>query len=104
MGMQPFVGAATRTQDQIFFEKIEFDDLNEAPFRLTRSEGYMAMVQHYFITAWAPTEKTTLQNYYARRLGSSDVYLMGLTTQPITIAPEDQQKFQLAFMRDLKPV
>ena len=34
MGMQPFVGAATRTEDQIF-EKIEFDDLNEAPFRLT---------------------------------------------------------------------
>ena len=96
MGMQPFVGAATRTQDQIF-EKIEFDDLNEAPFRLTRSEGYMAMVQHYFITAWAPTEKTTLQNYYARRLGSSDVYLMGLTTQPITIAPGDQQKISISF-------
>ncbi|MBT09623.1 MAG: membrane protein insertase YidC [Gammaproteobacteria bacterium] len=96
MGMQPFVGAATRTQDQIF-EKIEFDDLNEAPFRLTRSEGYMAMVQHYFITAWAPTEKTTLQNYYARRLGSSDVYLMGLTTQPITIVPEDQQKISISF-------
>ena len=57
----------------------------------------MAMVQHYFITAWAPTEKTTLQNYYARRLGSSDVYLMGLTTQPITIAPEDQQKISISF-------
>ena len=96
MGMQPFVGAATRTEDQIF-EKIEFDDLNEAPFRLTRGEGYMAMVQHYFITAWAPTDKAALQNYYARKLASSDVYLMGLTTQPISIAPGDQEEISISF-------
>ena len=96
MGMQPFVGAATRTEDQIF-EKIEFDDLNEAPFRLTRAEGYMAMVQHYFITAWAPTDKAALQNYYARKLASSDVYLMGLTTQPISIAPGDQEEISISF-------
>ena len=96
MGMQPFVGAATRTEDQIF-EKIEFDDLNEAPFRLTRAEGYMAMVQHYFITAWAPTDKAALQNYYARKLASADVYLMGLTTQPISIAPGDQEKISISF-------
>ena len=96
MGMQPFVGAATRTKDQIF-EKIEFDDLKESPFRVTRAEGYMAMVQHYFITAWAPTDKATLQNYYARKLASSDVYLMGLTTQPISIAPGDQEEISISF-------
>ena len=96
MGMQPFVGAATRTEEQIF-EKIEFDDLDEAPFRLTRSEGYMAMVQHYFITAWAPTDKATVQNYYARKLGSNDIYLMGLTTQPVSIAPGDQKEISIGF-------
>lgn len=96
MGMQPFVGAATRTEEQIF-EKIEFDDLDEAPFRLTRSEGYMAMVQHYFITAWAPTDKATVQNYYARKLGSNDIYLMGLTTQPVSIAPGDQKEISISF-------
>ena len=96
MGMQPFVGAATRTQDQIF-EKIEFDDLDEAPFRLTRSEGYMAMVQHYFITAWVPSDNSTLQNYYARRLGNNDVYLMGLTTQSVSIEPGEQEEISISF-------
>ena len=96
MGIQPFVGAATRTEDQIF-EKIEFDSLNDAPFRLTRAEGYMAMVQHYFITAWAPIDKAALQNYYARKLSSSDVYLMGLTTRPILIAPGDQGEISISF-------
>ena len=96
MGMQPFVGAATRTEEQIF-EKIDFDDLDEAPFRLSRSEGYMAMVQHYFITAWAPTDKATLQNYYAKRLGSNDIYLIGLTTEPISISPGEEEKISISF-------
>ena len=36
------------------FEKIDFDDLVEEPFRKTTTSGWLAMIQHYFFAAWIP--------------------------------------------------
>ena len=84
MGLQPYVGGATRSEKE-FYRKIEFGDLEEEPYKLSRQEGYIALVQHYFVSAWVPVgdQKNT---YQARKLSGKDVYLFGFTTQATSIA------------------
>jgi len=36
------------------FEKIDFDDVSDEPYRKTSSNSWLAMIQHYFFVAWIP--------------------------------------------------
>jgi len=36
------------------FEKVDFDDVADEPYKKTVSNGWLAMIQHYFFTAWIP--------------------------------------------------
>tara|TARA_B110000503_G_scaffold76136_1_gene117529 strand:+ start:6160 stop:7839 length:1680 start_codon:yes stop_codon:yes gene_type:complete len=87
MGMQPYVGGATRSDDE-FYRKLEFDDLEEESYKLKLDEGYIAMVQHYFVSAWVPRELGG-NTYRGTKLKDQDIYIFGLTTAPITIEPGD---------------
>ena len=83
MGLQPFVGGATRSADE-FYKKLEFDDVEEQSYNAEIEGGYMAMVQHYFVSAWVPDGQAS-NSYYARKLGSNDAYLFGFKSQAISV-------------------
>ena len=53
MGMQPFLGSATTQPDQRF-NKFDFDDMADNPFKADLVGGWIAMLQHYFVSAWVP--------------------------------------------------
>lgn len=53
MGMQSYLGAVFSTADNQY-EKYDFDDMRDANFKKTSADGWVAMVQHYFISAWIP--------------------------------------------------
>jgi YidC/Oxa1 family membrane protein insertase len=36
------------------FEKIQFDNVADEPYRVTTTDGWLAMIQHYFFAAWIP--------------------------------------------------
>jgi YidC/Oxa1 family membrane protein insertase len=36
------------------FDKIDFDDVADDPYRKTAARGWLAMIQHYFFAAWIP--------------------------------------------------
>lgn len=36
------------------FEKISFDDVADEPYKKTSTNGWLAMIQHYFFAAWIP--------------------------------------------------
>jgi YidC/Oxa1 family membrane protein insertase len=36
------------------FEKIDFDDVADEPYKKTSQGGWLAMIQHYFFVAWIP--------------------------------------------------
>jgi YidC/Oxa1 family membrane protein insertase len=95
MGMQPYVGGATRSEDE-FYRKLEFDDIEEEAYKLTLDEGYIAMVQHYFVSAWVPRDAIG-NTYRGRKLANQDVYLFGLTTPPLTIAPGETKTIGASF-------
>jgi len=36
------------------FEKVDFDDVADEPYQRSFSDGWLAMIQHYFFAAWIP--------------------------------------------------
>jgi len=85
MGMQPFVGVATRTMDDLY-QKFTVDDLQEESFQVFLQGGYIAFSQHYFLSAWVPKQDKA-SNFYARKLNNRDILLLGFTTEELEIAP-----------------
>ena len=79
----PYLGGALTTPDNNY-EKVDFDDLDEGSFQAATVGGWMAFLQHYFLTAWvAPADQAT--NYLARKT-SDGFYLFGFTGQSQSIA------------------
>jgi YidC/Oxa1 family membrane protein insertase len=60
--MSSFLGAAYSSPDN-HYEKIDFDDIQEGAFKNRDVQGgWVAMIQHYFTSAWAPQQQQ--QNLY----------------------------------------
>ncbi len=106
-GMQPYLGAALTTPDEKY-KKLDFGDLADED--MTRSGGYkssiqggwVAMVQHYFLSAWIPDQ--TLENQFSLRKSKGDIYLMGFTSPQQVVAPGTQGTLTAAFYAGPKDV
>ena len=108
MGMQPFVGAATYKAGSPY-TKLTFDDLEDESYEATveGGGGYMAFVQHYFVTAWVPDDED-VYTYSGKHLKQQDMFLFsmvgrnwlvpaGLTASKSAlfyIGPKDQYKLK----------
>ena len=93
--MNPYLGAAVTTSEENY-KKITFQDMAEQKFQTSKQGGWIAMVQHYFISAWIPDSSTTNQ-YYSYKLNTSDLYLMGFTSPAVTVAPASQGSLKASF-------
>ena len=71
MGVNTFTGPAIYT-DAEKFHKIEFADIEKgkAKFAQKADNGWLAMVQHYFVTALLAPEKTE-REFYMRKVGDN---------------------------------
>ena len=83
MGLQPFVGGATYGIDGPY-EKLSFDDVADDGYQAQIDGGYMALMQHYFLSAWVP-KGDGVNSYQARKLSNRNVYLFGYTSPLIEI-------------------
>lgn len=86
-----FTGPAVYTaQDK--FQKVTFADIDKskAKFASNADNGWLAMVQHYFVAAWAPTPGVP-REYYIRKLDGSPAtdpeYTAGLILPVAAAAP-----------------
>ena len=50
------------------YEKIDFDDIRKQRLQQEISNGWAAMIQHYFVTALVPVDKAAPYNYYTMSL------------------------------------
>lgn len=74
-----FTGPAVYT-DQDKFQKVAFSDIEKgkAKFNAKADNGWVAMIQHYFVSAWIPQEKLA-REYYMRKLdGTTPVVTAGV--------------------------
>ena len=84
MGMQPFLGSALTQPDQRF-SKFDFEDMADDPFKADLSGGWIAMLQHYFVSAWVPEPNQTYR--YRTRQTPSGFNIIGYTGPAIAVAP-----------------
>ena len=63
-GMQSYLGAATTTADDPY-KKISFKDISKERFRNQHEGGWVAMIQHYFVSAWV-AESDATYNYFTK--------------------------------------
>lgn len=93
--MNPFLGAAITTPEENF-KKLTFDDLNEKALEVNNKGGWVAMVQHYFVSAWIPDPESE-NKYHLRRSGTQDIYLLGFTGQRTEVAANSQGSIKASF-------
>ena len=84
MGMQPFLGAAI-TQPDERFTKFSFEDMDEEPFKAQLPGGWIAMLQHYFLSAWIPNAEQS--HNYSTRVTSSGFNIAGFTSPALNLDP-----------------
>ncbi|MBI5278950.1 MAG: membrane protein insertase YidC [Burkholderiales bacterium] len=81
-----FTGPAVYTEDKKF-QKVEFSDIdkNKADFQKEATTGYVAMVQHYFASAWILPEGTKHENF-VRKVDSAQ-FSVGMIAPLAPVAP-----------------
>ena len=84
-----FTGPALYTE-QDKYQKLKFDDIEKgkAKFTTQADNGWMAMVQHYFVSAWVPQEKQQ-REFFVRTVetGAKPVVAAGLIVPSPVVAP-----------------
>lgn len=95
VGMKPFLGGATTTGEKHYF-KMTFDDMAKTPLKDTVVGGWIAMVQHYFISAWVPNAKDSNQ-FYTTHQQATGTYLLGFTGPLVEVAAGQQGVLQTQF-------
>jgi YidC/Oxa1 family membrane protein insertase len=86
MMLPSYLGAAAYTEEEKF-QKIKFSDIdkNKAEYPANADNGWIAMVEHYFVTAWIP-EQQTPREYFAKRI-AQNLYTAGVIVPAGSIAP-----------------
>jgi YidC/Oxa1 family membrane protein insertase len=81
---QPFLGAAITTPEERYL-KVDFEDIDETVLDERVEGGWVAFLQHYFLSAWV-SPPTQPNRFYGRK-GSDGRYLFGFTGPLTTVEP-----------------
>ena len=76
------------------YEKLSFDDMQSEPLSQEVTGGWVAMLQHYFFSAWLTEEYET--NYYYSKVVQRDIgsdYIIGIRSQAIRVNPNEHATF-----------
>lgn len=102
-GMLPTYRGAAYSTNEDRYEKYDFDDIAEANLNKTTPGGWVAMLEHYFVSAWVPnaTENNQLYTRYSKNLEAEigfkapaitiDAGQQGSTSAIFYVGPKDQK-------------
>jgi YidC/Oxa1 family membrane protein insertase len=80
--------------EEVKYEKIDFDDMEDSQLKLKSQGGWIAMLQHYFLSAWIPSqENTNLVYSIANTKASPATYAIGMRSENLKIAPGSNAEF-----------
>jgi YidC/Oxa1 family membrane protein insertase len=82
-----FTGAAVSTPEKRY-EKVAFDDMQENPVSIDTDEGWVAMLQHYFVSALIPP--VGQKHHYYSKVVNSDHYIIGLYGSAVSLQPGEE--------------
>ncbi|RRS07315.1 membrane protein insertase YidC [Pseudoalteromonas sp. J010] len=78
---QTYLGAAYGTAEEPY-EKYSFSDMAEANLNKNTQGGYVAFLQHYFVSAWVPDQQTNNTVYTTLRSGNG---IIGMKSEPTNV-------------------
>lgn len=80
--------------DEVKYEKVEFDDMEDAQLKTRSSGGWIAMLQHYFLSAWVPVQdESNLVYSIANTRRQPATYTIGLKSDNQQVAPGASVEF-----------
>lgn len=85
IGFHSFYGLAISSPKEPF-QKFSFENLQNSPLQKPIKGGWLAFVQHYFLTAWVPNSDETF-HYYSQANAQKDVYTAGMFSPEIKLKP-----------------
>lgn len=80
-----YTGGAYLSSDQSY-EKHDFGDMEDDPLRQSVRGGWVALVQHYFVSAWVPDPQAE-HLYQLRHSRPLDLHVLGVASPPLTLPP-----------------
>lgn len=86
----PFMGAAYSTQDNPY-QKLNFKKMASSNLDVTTQQGWVAMLEHYFLSAWIPPAGEK-QRLYTQ--AEDSLYSIGSLSAPHVIEPGQQMTQQ----------
>lgn len=83
-----FTGASYSNPGKTRYQKLSFADMAKNKLNLDVKNGWVAMQQHYFLTAWVPDEGSENKFY---TLSSNNDFIIGIVSQPLTVQPQEEK-------------
>ena len=89
LGLDAFRGAAYSSSNTNY-SKYSFDDIKDKALDVSTQTGWVAMLQHYFVTAWVPAQD---QNnlFYSRSTANKSQATIGFKGESTIIQPGNSQ-------------
>lgn len=88
LGRLPSYNGASIYTAEENYEKIDYGDMRDTTLSLDTSAGWVAMMQHYFVSVWLPSGSAGYTFYSGVKNAARPEYRIGYkTTQPVQIAP-----------------
>ncbi|BES73837.1 membrane protein insertase YidC [Marinobacter nanhaiticus D15-8W] len=86
LGIKAFLGMVLSTNEDPY-QKYDFEDLRENPISRTAEGGWIAFLQHYFLSAWIPDADSQHKYQTAQR---NNLTVMGFVSGATTVEPGQQ--------------
>ncbi len=81
-GVSTYLGAAVWTPEKPYV-KVSMKDMDKEPFKQSLQGGWVAWLQHYFVTAWVPAKGDT-HNVMTRKDAQGN-YIVGFTGPTLSV-------------------
>ncbi|PKM10426.1 MAG: membrane protein insertase YidC [Gammaproteobacteria bacterium HGW-Gammaproteobacteria-3] len=88
--IRTYAGGVVYTEENKY-KKISYDDMADENLNIKTTGGWVAMIQHYFASAWIPPVDKE-NNFYTKALDNNH-YVIGSYSPLVTIAPHTQAEF-----------
>ena len=84
-----YTGASYSIPSKKNFQKVSFADMGKSNLEADAKGGWIAMQQHYFLSAWIPNAASD-NKFYTRAVNGD--YTIGAVSQPVEVKPSEQKE------------
>ncbi len=77
--------------DEIKYEKLDFEDIAEQSFKSDMKGGWIAMIEHYFLSSWVPDQQQSNFTYTSHP--TSNRYILGMRSPALTATVDQPAEF-----------